>query len=98
MGRWAVAGARFAKLPINAGPKIFAARLGFVLCAVAALLYWLSPGSAVRVPLGILAGCAALEGLLGLCLGCHLYTWLLRLAPGPARPDPTSTTPMRGLG
>lgn len=68
--------------PLNAGPKIFAARLGFLMSATAAICWHLAVDPAVQALLAVLAGCAALEALAGVCLGCHVYTVLLRATGG----------------
>ncbi len=65
--------------PINAGPKIFAARLGFVFSAVTAVLAFVGFGGAAIVVILMLAVCAALEGLFGFCVGCHVYSLLLKI-------------------
>jgi hypothetical protein len=95
VGRWLAAATGVAKRPINAGPKIFAARLGFLLSLAAVAFHGLGLEAGVRAALGVLAGCAALEGLFGLCLGCHLYTWLIRFAPPPGPSEPRGVAMVR---
>ncbi|WP_291271001.1 DUF4395 domain-containing protein [Geothrix sp.] len=70
---------RRAHLParmINAGPKRFAAALGF-LFSLGTGLAWLvglrSLGHALAAILGL---CAALEAFLGVCLACQIHPWL----------------------
>jgi len=53
----------------NAGPKIFAARLGLLCSTAATVLYLLEMSTAGDVVAGMLCVCAALEAFFGLCLG-----------------------------
>jgi hypothetical protein len=70
--------------PVNAGPKRFAARIGagFALAMGLALALH-APGLALGLGLA-LALCAALEGFLGFCVGCKVYS-LLHLGAGSRR-------------
>jgi hypothetical protein len=64
---------------VNAGPKIFAAKIGFLFCLTVSILYFKSlylPGDIVAV---ILCICAGLESFFGVCLGCHFYTIVFNL-------------------
>ncbi|BDU69843.1 hypothetical protein GETHOR_19440 [Geothrix oryzae] len=70
---------RWADLPartVNAGPKRFAASLGF-LFSLGTGLAWLvglrSLGHALAATLGL---CAGLEAFLGVCLACQIHPWL----------------------
>lgn len=65
--------------PINAGPKIFAARLGFGLALVIATLGFTGWTTAATILAGALAFFAALEAFFAVCVGCHLYTLLLKI-------------------
>ena len=69
---------------INAGPKMFAAKLGFAMTFAMTLFsffgLWL-PGLALAVTLGLFA---TLEGALGVCVGCKMYSLFSRLNPHPA--------------
>jgi hypothetical protein len=67
---------------VNAGPKAFAAKLGcgFSLAVGLALLFGEGHlGGALAVPF---AACAILEGALGYCVGCRIYSLWRRLRPG----------------
>ncbi|MDR2567194.1 MAG: DUF4395 domain-containing protein [Bifidobacteriaceae bacterium] len=74
--------------PVDAAPKVFAARLGLGFSVVTAVLLWLSPVAptvpAATVVASILALCAFLESALGFCLGC----WVYALLPHRARSQP----------
>jgi len=60
--------------PINAGPKIFAARIGCMVCAIITLLAFTGLQTAARILAEILILMAGLEAFLGICVGCHLYS------------------------
>ena len=64
---------------LNAGPKIFAARIGFFLCA-AAILFWYTPmGSISILLLSVLALFCFLEAVFGFCMACVIYPFLYRI-------------------
>lgn len=65
--------------PINAGPKIFAARIGVlfsVLILVSALLNWPVTALVFTAIFGI---CAFLEASIGFCVACRIYPILYKL-------------------
>jgi hypothetical protein len=67
---------RLNKKAINAGPKIFAARIGFVLSSLIILTFFLNaflPGLAVA---GILGLFSFLEAFFGICVACEIYPFL----------------------
>jgi hypothetical protein len=65
--------------PTDAGPKLFAARLGLGM-TVAILALGLADLHTPALALaGMLAGCAALEGLAGYCVGCRIQSAILQL-------------------
>lgn len=64
---------------VDAGPKRFAARIGLVFTVALTALSASSQGVAVEVVGAILLVCALLESLLGLCLGCQLWTAWYRI-------------------
>ncbi len=64
---------------VDAGPKIFAAKLGFVFCCIIAashlLNFWI---------LGLVAGVvfllfAVLEAIFGFCMACQVYPFIYRI-------------------
>jgi len=68
---------------VNAGPKIFAAKIGFLFCLTVSILYFKNlylPGDIVAA---VLCLCAGLESFFGVCLGCHFYTIVLNLRNTP---------------
>ena len=65
---------------VNAAPKVFAARIGLTL-TVAILVARLLGQRPLSYGLSmILIFCASLEGFLGFCLGCKIYSLLPRRA------------------
>jgi hypothetical protein len=63
--------------PIPAEPKKFAALLGFVFSLAIALFLTLNYLLAAFITVGILLGCAILESVFGICLGCYVYSYLI---------------------
>jgi len=67
---------------INAGPKIFAARIGFVLTALIILSFLLSLNGLALILVAILGIFSFLEGALGFCVACQIYPYLYRYLYG----------------
>ncbi|MFO7838000.1 MAG: DUF4395 domain-containing protein [Desulfosalsimonadaceae bacterium] len=61
---------------INAGPKIFAAKVGFVLCCPIAILHFFHLPAASSVFAVILMFFAFLEAAAGFCVACRLYPYM----------------------
>ncbi|NJK87500.1 MAG: DUF4395 domain-containing protein [Bacteroidales bacterium] len=66
------------RVMINAGPKIFAARIGFFLSTLIAIAFILNFKIFAFVLGGILGLFSFLEALLGLCVACEIYPFLYR--------------------
>jgi hypothetical protein len=62
---------------IDKAPKIFAARLGFLMTTVIVGLFILKLGMASLIIAGILIFFATLEFLFAICVGCMIYTYLV---------------------
>ncbi len=62
---------------IDKAPKIFAARLGFLMTTVIVGLFILNLGMASLIIAGILIFFATLEFLFAICVGCMIYTYLV---------------------
>lgn len=62
---------------IDKAPKVFAARLGFLMTTVIAGLFIFNFKIASVVVAGILIFFASLEFLLAVCVGCMIYTYLV---------------------
>ena len=70
---------RLPSKPMNAGPKIFAARLGFVLAVAISVLGFMNltiPAVILAVALAVFA---ALESFFSICVGCHIYSLLTKI-------------------
>lgn len=61
----------------DAAPKRFAAGIGLLFTAAIAVLQSLQYTLAVDAVAGVLIFFAALEGVLGFCFGCIIYTYLV---------------------
>ncbi len=62
---------------INARPKRFAAGVGFILSLLITLFQLFSFTTAALLSGFILIFFASLEGLLGFCMGCMIYTYVI---------------------
>lgn len=65
------------KKNIDKAPKIFAARIGFLMSLTIVILMLLELNSAALVIGGILVFFASLEFALAICMGCIIYTYLV---------------------
>jgi Domain of unknown function (DUF4395) len=63
--------------PTDAAPKKFAAGVGFAFAATIAVLLALQLPTAALAVAAVLLLCAALEGFLGFCVGCVVYSVLV---------------------
>jgi hypothetical protein len=64
---------------INAGPKIFAASIGFVFSALIIISYILNIGLAVAALSSILILFSGLESIFGFCVACEIYPFVYQL-------------------
>lgn len=65
------------KKNIDKAPKIFAARLGFLMTSTILVLYFFQLNTAAIVVGAILVFFASLEFALAICVGCIIYTYLV---------------------
>jgi hypothetical protein len=65
------------KKPIDKAPKIFAARMGFIMTLAIAVLFLLQLYTASMIVAGILVFFATLEFAFGICVGCIIYTYFV---------------------
>lgn len=63
---------------VNAGPKIFAAKIGFLISAAIVILSFAGLGAVARLVAEIFVLAAGLEAFLGICLGCKIHALLNR--------------------
>ncbi len=68
---------QLSKKPIDKAPKIFAARMGFLMTVVIVLLFGLQLYTASMIVAGILVFFATLELAFSICVGCYIYTYLV---------------------
>jgi len=64
---------------INAGPKIFAARLGFIFSGLIIFCFFLNAYLPAVVIAGVLGILSLLEAAFGLCIACEIYPYVYRL-------------------
>ncbi|MBW8324653.1 MAG: DUF4395 domain-containing protein [Prolixibacteraceae bacterium] len=62
---------------IDKAPKVFAARLGFLMIALISGLFFLNLKIASIVIAGMLIFFASLEFLFAICIGCMIYTFMI---------------------
>ena len=62
----------------NAGPKIFAAKLGFLFSLISAVLAFSNLALPSQIVAGVLAVFAFMEAAFGFCLACKVYPLLLK--------------------
>jgi len=62
---------------IDKAPKIFSARLGFLMTTLIALLFILNWPIASMIVGGLLILFAGLEFIFAICVGCMIYTYLV---------------------
>ena len=63
---------------INAGPKIFAARIGLILSSLIIISILLHENLTADSLAGILGLFSFLEGVFGICVACEIYPYLYR--------------------
>lgn len=64
---------------INAGPKIFAARIGFVFTISIIASSLLEFNTAAYIFTAIFGTCAILEAAIGFCVACEIYPFVYKL-------------------
>jgi len=90
-GGWLRQLAGLAERRVNAGPKRFAASVGFLFSVgigLALLTGLRSLGLGLAAILGL---CAGLEAFFGVCLACRIHPWLPWVRTGAARLVPIRT-------
>jgi hypothetical protein len=63
---------------INAGPKIFAARIGLILSSLIITLFFFHAYLPALSVAGILGLFSFLEGAFGICVACEIYPFVYR--------------------
>ena len=65
-------------LMVNAGPKIFAAKIGLILCCLIAASYLLNFQGISLIMGSFFAFFAALEAVFRLCIACKIYPFIYK--------------------
>lgn len=68
--------ARLKKYEVDAGPKLFASKLGFLFVSSTAIMFLLGYPLVVIMIMFLLVCCAFLEAAFGYCVGCEIYMLL----------------------
>jgi len=63
---------------INAGPKIFAARIGLVFNFAIILSFLIGLNNLTIIITGIFGICAFMESALGICIACQIYPFVYK--------------------
>ena len=66
-------------------PKRFAQFVGLVFTSTAAVLWLFDFGVASRIVAAALVAAALLESVFAICLGCIMFSWMMRLGVIPQR-------------
>jgi len=66
-------------LMVNAGPKIFAAKIGFIFCCIIAASYLLNFQKIGLIICSIFMFFAALEAIFRFCLACRIYPFIYKI-------------------
>ncbi|HEV2353469.1 MAG TPA: DUF4395 domain-containing protein [Puia sp.] len=92
-GGWIVRALPVRARPIDQAPKLFAAKLGFLLAGLLVLSTLCSFFQLSYVLAGILVLFSFLESALGFCAGCHVYTVTRKILSAGAltRPAPADS-------
>jgi hypothetical protein len=72
---------RFLKIKpemVNAGPKIFAAKIGFIFCCVTGICYLINFHRISLIAGSLLAFFAALEAIFRFCIACKIYPFICK--------------------
>ncbi|MDG5800404.1 DUF4395 domain-containing protein [Marinilabiliaceae bacterium ANBcel2] len=63
----------------NAGPKFFAARIGWVFSLMVLIAYFFNLPVTANIIAGVFAFFAFLEAAVGFCLACYIYPYFLKV-------------------
>ena len=64
---------------INAGPKIFAARIGFIFSVLIVISFIFNSGLSISLLSSILILFSVLESVFGFCVACEIYPYVYHL-------------------
>jgi len=77
VSHWLTNTLKLGEKSISKAPKIFAARMGFIMMSVVVILWLAGLTTVALVVAGILVFFASLEFALAICVGCIIYTYLV---------------------
>lgn len=66
-------------LMVNAGPKIFAAKIGFIFCCIIAVSYLFNFQIISLIICSIFVIFAALEAIFRVCIACKIYPFIYKM-------------------
>ena len=72
---------------INAGPKIFAAKIGFIFCTIISIAAFAGLHQTARILAELLVLLAALETFFKICVGCHIYSLIQTIKKSLSKND-----------
>jgi len=64
---------------VNAGPKIFAAKIGFIFCCMIAIFYLFNFQKISLIIGSIFVFFAALEAIIRFCMACRIYPFIYKI-------------------
>jgi len=64
---------------INAGPKLFAARIGFLFSLLIVIAFLSGATAPAFILAGILGVFSFLESVFGICVACEIYPYVIRI-------------------
>ncbi len=67
---------------VNAGPKIFAAKIGFFFCCLLTASWFFALERTALIAGAIFMTCAALEAVFKFCVACQIYPFIYSLKGG----------------
>lgn len=68
-----LSGFQIPPIMVNAGPKIFAAKVGFIFCCIMGATHLLGFSVPCLLIALIFASCATLEAIFRICIACKIY-------------------------
>jgi len=79
LSRTTVTGLKLRSSKINAGPKIFAAKIGLFMITTAWLAWFMNFHATAMIISGIVVLFAFLESVFGICVACKIYPFYRKL-------------------
>jgi hypothetical protein len=70
---------------VDAGPKIFAAKIGFLFCCLLTASWFFALHQTALIAGAMFMICAALEAVFKFCVACQLYPFIYRMKEAKAK-------------